>query len=115
MASGGRPRVARPAEPGDSRRYSTGATLARVPTRYKRHSITETPPVAAALARVRAATPGQRVDLGELVVLGAERKLQELRAGGDRRDALIEDLAQRVLRGDPGVDPEAADEVRRSG
>ena len=69
----------------------------------------------AALAQVRAAMPGQRVDLGELVVLGAERKLEELRAGGARRDALIEDLAQLVLRGDLGVDPEAAAEVRRSG
>ena len=69
----------------------------------------------AALAQVRAAAPGRRVDLGELVVLGAERKVEELRAGGDRRDALIEDLAQMILCGDLGVDPEAAAEVRRSG
>ena len=69
----------------------------------------------AALEELRAVTAGQRIDLGELVILGAQRKLEQLRSGGERRDALVEDLAQWVLRGENGVDPEAAEEVRRLG
>jgi hypothetical protein len=89
--------------------------LTCVPTSRKRHTITETPRVEAALEELREAAPGDRIDLGELVVLGAARKLEERRAGAQRRDALLDDLAERVRRGDLGVDPDAAEEVRRSG
>ena len=86
-----------------------------MPTNRKRHSITETPRVEAALDELRRVTPGERVDLGELVILGARSKLDRLRAADERRDELLDDLAARVLAGDVGVDPAAADEVRRLG
>lgn len=86
-----------------------------MPTSLRRHSITETPRVEAALAELRELIPGQRLDLGELVVLGARRKAEEFRAGEARRQDLLNDLAERVLRGDLGIDPAAAAEVRERG
>ena len=57
-----------------------------------------------------------RPDLSELVILGANAKLAQLRAERTNQAERRRELADRVRRGDlPLVDVEAADEVRRSG
>ena len=56
-----------------------------------------------------------RVELGELVVLGAEAKVASLRAARESDDALIRSLADRIRSGDVLVDLAAADEVRATG
>lgn len=86
-----------------------------MPTKRRRHAITETPPVEAALDELRRELGTDRVELGELVVLGAAAKLAEIRAGHDREQALRRRLAQRVRSRDLPVDVRAADDVRRSG
>jgi hypothetical protein len=72
-----------------------------MPTTRRRHAITETPPVQAAL--------------DELVVLGAGAKLATLRAERDDGAALRRRLADRVRGRTTRVDRRAADEVRASG
>lgn len=57
----------------------------------------------------------ERVDLGEIVVLGAREKLRELQARRNERQRLLDDLAARVRSGDTGVDLDAAIEVKRKG
>lgn len=87
-----------------------------MPTKRKRYTITEVGPVAEALELVRAEV-GEPLDLPELVRLGAERKLEIVRAEGrsdSRRRELRERLISRSTR--PGsVDLDAAAEVRRRG
>jgi hypothetical protein len=86
-----------------------------VPTRRRRHAITETPPVEAALDELRRELGTDRVELGELVILGARAKLAAVRAEREGEAAARRRLANRVrARGVP-VDPQAADEVRSSG
>jgi uncharacterized membrane protein len=86
-----------------------------MPTKRPRHAITETPPVQAALDQLRTELGTQRVELGELVVLGASAKLAALRAERGQNAALRERLAARVRLRDVPSDREAADEVRASG
>lgn len=86
-----------------------------MPTKRRRHAITETPDVQSALDELRDALGTDRVELGELVVLGAGVKLAALRQGADVDAALRRSLADRVRVGDSGVDIAAADEVRASG
>lgn len=86
-----------------------------MPTKRKRHAITETPPVEAALNELREELGTERVDLGEIVVLGAREKLRELQARRNERQRLLDDLAARVRSGDTGVDLDAAIEVKRKG
>lgn len=75
--------------------------------------ITETPPVEEALAELRAALGGGRIDFGELVVAGARAKTKELRADGvagrRARSRLAESVRARAI----PADVEAADEVKR--
>jgi hypothetical protein len=87
----------------------------RVPTKRRRHAITETPPVQAALDELRQVLGDQRVELGELVILGAHEKLARLRAERDETAALSRRLADRVRRRHIPADRVAADEVRRTG
>ncbi len=79
------------------------------------HAITETPPVKEALDELRDALGGERVQFGELVILGAREKLARVRAEqaglAGRRSRLAERVRSRAL----PVDPDAADRVRRSG
>jgi hypothetical protein len=92
-----------------------GATLIAMPTRYPRHSITETPPVHEALSELR--RRGERVRLGELVILGARERLRELQAQRDEETRKLElrrDLVQRLRTGE-GLDAAAAYEVREHG
>ena len=87
-----------------------------MPTSRPRHAITETPPVQAALDELRQELGTERIQLGELVVLGANAKLAELRAERDDRVARRRRLADRIRsRQLPAVDREAAEEVRRTG
>jgi hypothetical protein len=86
-----------------------------VPTKRRRHAITETPPVETALDELRREQGSDRVDLGELVVLGAAEKVSRLRAERQQTQALRRRLADRVRSGALPVDAAAAEEVRRSG
>lgn len=85
-----------------------------MPTRHNRRSVTETPRVTAALDELRRLS-SERIDLGDLVVLGAEHRAAELRAADqalqDRRAGLLE----RIRTGDVGTDLDAAERVRREG
>lgn len=50
-----------------------------MPTTRPRHTITETPPVQAALDELRAKLgEGERIDFAELVTLGAEVKARQM-------------------------------------
>ena len=86
-----------------------------MPTKRRRHAITETPPVQAALDELRAALGQDRVELGELVVLGAGAKLATLRAEREGESALRRRLADRIRSRELPVSLEAADEVRAAG
>ncbi len=92
-----------------------GATLPAMPTRYPRRSITETPPVREALSELRRC--GERIRLGELVILGARERLRELQAERDeeaRKLELRRSLVRRLRTGE-GLDAAAAYEVREHG
>jgi hypothetical protein len=86
-----------------------------MPTKRRRHAITETPPIQAALDELRAALGSDRVEMGELVVLGAQVKLAEVRGEREGRATLRQRLADRVRQRELQVSIEAADEVRASG
>jgi hypothetical protein len=86
-----------------------------VPTNRRRHAITETPPVEAALDELRRELGTDRVELGELVVLGAEAKLASIRAQRDSDAKLRRRLADRVRSRSLPVDVDAAEAVRQTG
>ena len=86
-----------------------------MPTRRRRHAITETPPVQAALDELREALGDDRLEMGELVILGAEQKLARVQADRDDTAALRRRLADRIRRREIPADLAAADEVRRAG
>lgn len=87
-----------------------------MPTKRRRHAITETPPVQAALDELRGELRSDRVPLGELVILGAGVKLEELRAQRDDKAVRLQRLVDRVRNRElPGIDLEAAREVRTKG
>ncbi len=86
-----------------------------MPTKRRRHTITEVGAVEEALDRVRA-VDGEP-DIRELVVLGAQEALRrsaEREGDEERRKALQERLIERTTTG-AGLDLEAAAEVRRHG
>ena len=68
-----------------------------------------------ALDELRRELGTDRVELGELVVLGAGAKLAALRAGRDGDARLRRRLADRVRSPCLPIDVQAADEVRRTG
>ena len=69
----------------------------------------------AALSELRQDLGTDRVDLGELVILGARAKLAAIRAERDDEDQRLQRLADRVRTRSLDVDIDAADEVRRTG
>ncbi len=86
-----------------------------MPTKRRRHTITEVGDVEEALERVRA-IDGEP-DIRELVVLGADaalRRAEERTGDEERRKALQERLIERTTTGS-GIDLKAAAEVRRHG
>ena len=86
-----------------------------MPTKHPRHAITETPRVKEALDALRAELNGERPDLADLVVVGAQAKLARLRSDDQRRRALREDLVKRIRSRDLDLDPALADEAKRAG
>jgi hypothetical protein len=86
-----------------------------MPTKRRRHAITETPRVQAALDHLRREVGEDGIELGELVVLGVGVKLDAIRSERDRGAAKRRRLANRVRSRATGADVEAADEVRSSG
>ena len=86
-----------------------------MPTKHRRHAITETPRVKEALDPLRQELNAERLDLGELVVLGAEAKLAHLRAERPGERAKLEQLAGMIRNKQLDVDLAAAEEVRRTG
>jgi hypothetical protein len=86
-----------------------------MPTKRRRHAITETAQVQAALDELRAELGDSPLELGELVILGAREKVDHLRAQRHDTAARRRRLAARIRSGDVPADRSAADEVRRSG
>jgi hypothetical protein len=86
-----------------------------VPTKRRRHAITETPPVQAALDELRRELGDDRVEIGDLVLLGAGVKLAALRAQREGDAAKRRRLADRVRSRQVSSDVAAADEVRAAG
>jgi hypothetical protein len=79
--------------------------------------VTETDAVGAALERVRHADPDHKISLGELVVLGAERKLeliQQARGDDERRAELRERFLSRTRTG-AGINWDALQDVHDRG
>jgi hypothetical protein len=86
-----------------------------MPTSHRRHAVTETPPVREALDELRAALGAERLEISELVILGARTKLESLRSERTRQDQLLMRLVDRVRGRQVPADPALADEVRRTG
>ena len=87
-----------------------------MPTARPRHMITETEPVKKVLDELRQLQGGEKVELPDLVIRGAEEKIRELRAEGESVRQAREDLADWILSGTgPAVDVAAADEVKHLG
>jgi hypothetical protein len=86
-----------------------------VPTRYKRVSVTLTPPLQEARERLR--RRGLAPSVGELAIAGAQVLLADASSQDDRqrKDAMLRKrLAARLLTGE-GIDADALAEVRRGG
>jgi hypothetical protein len=86
-----------------------------MPTKHRRHAVTETPSVKAALDELRDELGEARLELGELVILGAHQKLAQLRAEREGMAARRRQLADRIRRRDIAANRAAADEARRAG
>lgn len=89
-----------------------------MPTTRPRHTITETPPVQAALDDLRAKLgEDERIDFAELVTLGAEVKVRRMATEDAAAIAARRRLAEMIRTGSfrYGVDVEAADQVKRLG
>lgn len=94
------------------------AALGLVPTTRPRHTITETPPVQAALDELRARLgEDERIDFAELVALGAEVKVRRMATEDAAAVTARRRLAEMTRTGSfsYAVDVEAADEVKRLG
>jgi hypothetical protein len=90
--------------------------FAAMPTKRRRHAITETPPVQAALDELRQELgDAERIEFSELVILGANEKVARLRATRGEAATRRRRLAERIRRRELSVDRAAADEVRRAG
>jgi hypothetical protein len=78
--------------------------------------ITETDPVKAALDELRRLQGGEKVELADLVIRGAEDKIRELRAESEPARQAREDIAEWIRRGNgPEVELAAAEEVKHLG
>src|SRR5207237_2345826 len=86
-----------------------------VPTKRPRHAVTETPPVQEALDELRRELGAERLEIAELVILGAREKLSRLRGEQARRAQLVKRLAGRIRHRRVPGEPEAAGGLRRTG
>lgn len=87
-----------------------------MPTTLPRHTITETPPLREALDELRAKLgEGERIDFGELVVLGAQVKARRLRTNDAATRAARKRLADMIRTRSIPVDVKAAEEVKHLG
>jgi hypothetical protein len=79
--------------------------------------VTETDAVGAALERVRQADPGHTISLSELVVLGAERKLELIRQArsDDERCAELRERFLTRTRTGAGIDWDALHDAHDRG
>jgi hypothetical protein len=78
--------------------------------------ITETDPVKAALDELRRLQGGEKVELADLVIRGAEDKIRELRAESEPARQAREDIAEWIRLGNgPEVELAAAEEVKHLG
>lgn len=89
-----------------------------MPTTRPRYTITETPPVQAALDELRAKlSESERIDFAELVTLGAEVKVRRMATEDAAATIARKRLAETIRTGSfrYAVDVEAADQVKRLG
>ncbi|HET7454044.1 MAG TPA: hypothetical protein VFJ76_00820 [Solirubrobacterales bacterium] len=78
--------------------------------------ITETEPVQAVLDELRSLQGGEKIELADLVIRGAEDKIRELRAQSEPARQAREDIAEWIRGGDgPEIDLAAAEEVKHLG
>jgi hypothetical protein len=78
--------------------------------------ITETDPVKAALDELRKLQGGEKVELADLVIRGAEDKIRELRAQSEPARRAREDIAEWIRCGNgPQIDLAAVEEVKHLG
>lgn len=84
-----------------------------MPTSHPRHSITETPALAAVLEPLRARLGVEAPTLAELVLRGAEAKLRELEAQ-DRAHAQELETFVRRLCGGPAPDLDEIGRIRHA-
>ena len=84
-----------------------------MPTSHPRHSITETPALAAALEPLRARLGDDAPTLSELVLRGAESTLRELEARDRARTHALETFVDR-LRAEPQPDLDEIHGIRHS-
>ncbi len=84
-----------------------------MPTSHPRHSITETPALAAALEPLRTRLGADAPTLAELVLRGAESKLRELHAQDRAAAQALSTFVDRLSSG-PDPDLEEIRSIRRS-
>jgi hypothetical protein len=78
--------------------------------------ITETEPVKAVLDELRRLQGGEKVELPDLVIRGAEDKIRELRAQSEPAREARKDIAEWIRSGNgPQVDVAAGEEVKHLG
>lgn len=88
-----------------------GATLRLVPTTHPRHSITETPALAAVLEPLRRRLGADVPSLTELLARGAEVTLKEIEARDRARDRALETFIDRLAAA-PAPDVEEIEAIR---
>jgi hypothetical protein len=78
--------------------------------------ITETEPVKAALDELRRLQGGEKVELPDLVIRGAEEKIRELKAQGESERNAREEISDWIRSGNgPAVEVAAGEEAKRLG
>jgi hypothetical protein len=92
-----------------------GCYTRAVPTKHRRHAITETPEVKEALDELRSELGTDRVPLARLLIMGAQAEATRLRAERERAREARETVADWIRAKRIPGDPAAAEEVRRTG
>ena len=90
-----------------------GATLTAVPTSYPRHSVTETPALAALLNPLRQRLGPKTPTLAELVARGAEATLREMQARDRAQEQSLQTFVDRLCDA-PGPDLDEAEAIRHA-